>query len=350
MIHEKNSKSNHLQKDGYKKDLLQYDHYVAVDWSNSTMALARLTRKSDKAKVIETRSDITLLREHLESLTGKVILTIEETTTSHWLYTELHESVHRIVICDPYWNRVISFGPKNDRIDAEKLCRLLKQGLLTEVYHTTDQLSDFRKLDRAYVSCVKAGVRLKNQRSALYRGMGRTEADRPSKETERFILDHIDSAIESYEQTKKEYTELFKRLCRQHAMLRLQCSIPGIDKILAFRIVASVIDAHRFPRAGHYLAYCGLVKHEKLSGSRSYGRRTPRYSRSLKNAYKTAAVVAIRGENPVREYFEHLLSKGVAEHNARHAVARYIARLSYGIMKGKEKYKPYRWRRAQTVR
>ena len=52
----------------------------------------------------------------------------------------------------------------------------------------------------------------------------------------------------------------------------------------------------------------------------------------------------IGGNNPIREYYDSLISKGVAAHNARNAVARYIARISYGILKSGEKYQPYRWR------
>ena len=86
------------------------------------------------------------------------------------------------------------------------------------------------------------------------------------------------------------------------------------------------------------------MNHEKLSGGRSYGRRKPRYSRVLKSVYKTAALAALCGKNPMREYYDHLLAKGVAAHNARHAVARYIARISYGMLKNGTRYEPYRWR------
>ena len=108
--------------------------------------------------------------------------------------------------------------------------------------------------------------------------------------------------------------------------------------------MATVIDAHRFPKSGNYLSYCGLVKLDKISGMRSYGKRKPRYSRSLKSVYKIAALAAIVGNNPIREYYDFLINKGISQHNARHAVARYIARISYGILKSGEKYQPYRWR------
>ncbi len=66
---------------------------------------------------------------------------------------------------------------------------------------------------------------------------------------------------------------------------------------------------------------------------------------------KTAAMAALNGgDNPIREYYEHLLADGVAEHNARHAVARYIARISYGMLKNGTRYEPYRWRTAIQTR
>ena len=94
-----------------------------------------------------------------------------------------------------------------------------------------------------------------------------------------------------------------------------------------------------------------MVKHEKISGGRSYGRRLPRYSRRLKSVYVSAAVRVASTENPLREYYEYLLKeKKLAEYNAKNALARYIAKISLGIIKSGEKYKPYRWRETKKKR
>ena len=105
-----------------------YDHYIALDWSEKTMAIARMRSQSANPKVIEQRSDIKGLQKYLTNLKGRKILTIEETTTTHWLYVELKESVNEILVCDPYPNKLLGTGPKTDKIDAEKLCRLLRGG------------------------------------------------------------------------------------------------------------------------------------------------------------------------------------------------------------------------------
>jgi transposase len=318
--------------------LEDFDHYVAVDWSQQTMAVAHLGRRPGEPVVFERTSDLRELKEYLGSLTGRVVLTFEETTTAHWLYLELRDCVERVVICDPHWNHLLSRGPKTDKIDARKLCVLLRSGLLHEVFHSDDDLYELRCLVSAYLDVVQAGVRAINQRSALDRG----HTDQGQHGC--FIVGHLTQSIVLYEQTKQEYEKKFTAFCRRTRQLKLLLSVPGIGKIGAVKILATVVDARRFAHRGNYLSYCGLVKHDKRSGGRSYGRRKAPYSRLLKSVYKTAALTVINGENPIREYYESLLAQGVAEHNARHAVARYIAVVTYGILKTNTSYQPYRWR------
>jgi transposase len=318
----------------------EYDHLVAIDWSKATMAIARLTKQMREPVVIETRADLEELKVYLATLRGRTLLTFEETTTAHWLYVELHDSVERILICDPYRNRLLVEGPKTDKIDARKLCLLLKAGLLKEVYHSLEEDYHLRKIVSAYDDVVKAGVRLLNQRSAF------SLADGGASETEEahFVCKHLETGIAWYEETKLAYAALFAQLRRNDVRIRRLTALPGIADIFATKIVARVIDARRFPNAAHYLSYCGLIKHARTSGGRLYGRKSPRYCRTLKAVYKSAAMAALQGNNPMREYYNHLTGKGVAEHNARHAVARMLARISYGILKTATPYQPYLWR------
>jgi transposase len=340
-------KSNrHYKLNEYREKLDRYDHFIALDWSIKTMAVARLTKKTKSPKIIESPSDVVVLQEYLKNLNGKKILTIEETTSTHWLYVELYDYVDRIVICDPFKNRLLTDGPKNDKIDASKLCELLKGGFVREVYHTTERSYRYRKLERAYTQVVRAGVCLYNQKSSVYRSLGKSYRDEEDIDdpTALFILDHINADIKRYKEKKKMYEQIFEQECTTNKVLKNLCQLPGLGPIIAFRIYSIVVDVRRFPRAGKYLAYCGLVKHTKESGSVYYGKRKARYNRALKDAYKTAAIVAIQNQNPMREYYDYLRENGVAEHNARQAVARYLARVSFGMMKNETPYEPYRWR------
>lgn len=151
---------------------MDYEHYIAVDWSSKNMAIARMTGKSNKVGVIDVPSDVKELQIYLGNLRGKKVLTVEETTTTQWLYTELKGHVDRLVICDPVRNHLLSEGAKTDKIDATKLVQLLRAGLLKEVYHSSERLMDLRRLASGYDDVVRAGVRLKNQRYALLRAVG----------------------------------------------------------------------------------------------------------------------------------------------------------------------------------
>jgi transposase len=319
-----------------------YDHYIALDWAQHNMAIARLTNGSSKIKTIDVPVDIENLKLHLKRLKGRRILTFEETTTSQWLYTELRDLVEDIVICDPYRNRLLSDGPKTDRIDAEKLAQLLKAGLLKAVYHSGNRFIDLRKLVSGYEDLVKSGVRLKNQRSALLRGQGKDKKEKSlDHPIDCFVLKDLDNGITVYESRKNKYEQAIKKSVKQHREISSLDSIPGIGPIGAVKIAAIVVDPRRFQEKGRWLSFCGLIKHEKISGGRSYGRRKSRYCRTLKSVFKTAALSVIRGQSNhwLRDYYEYLIhEKRYPEYQARHALARKIAIVTLGVFKSGKQF------------
>lgn len=323
-----------------------YDHYIAVDWAQSNMAIARMTQDSSQSKVLNLPSNLKELQLYLSRLRGKKILTFEETATSQWLYVELREYVDQILICDPYRNHLLSEGAKTDKLDAVKLVQLLKAGLLKPVFHSADGLIDLRKLVSGYEDVVKAGVRLKNQRSALFRAQGKGAGEqKPPQGTEGFILEGVDRAIEAYECEKLRYEKQMEKLSRKHLIIRYLDGLSGIGVLGAVRIAARVVDARRFPDKGRWLSYCGLMRQEKVSGGKSYGWRGPRYCRTLKSVFKTAAISVITrsSENPFKDYYLFLRSeKRYAEHHARHALARKIAVTAWAMMKNAKPFDPKR--------
>jgi len=115
-----------------------YDHFVAVDWAQDNMAIARMTASSGDIKVMEGPASVDDLRAYLKNLRGTKVLTIEESTSSQWLYIELRGVVTELIVCDPHRNHLLSEGPKSDPIDARKLVQLLRAGLLKPVFYFFD--------------------------------------------------------------------------------------------------------------------------------------------------------------------------------------------------------------------
>ena len=133
--------------------------------------------------------------------------------------------------------------------------------------------------------------------------------------------------------------------------IHLLKSLPGIGTIHAFQILSSVVNIRRFKRKGHFLSYSGLIKHEKMSGGRSYGKRQPRYYRPLKQVFKMASHIVTQDsrDNPLKEYYEYLVNeRGKSPQMARHNVARRLSVLVYGVLKTGKKFDPYR--REKSIR
>ena len=325
----------------------QYDHYIAADWSIANMAIARMTAKHNKIHVVDVPSDVTEFQIYLKNLKGSKILTIEETTTSQWLYTELKDHVDRLLICDPVRNHLLSEGAKTDKIDATKLVQLLKANLLKEVFHSSDKFVNLRRVVSGYGDVIRAGVRLKNQRYSLLRACGLTgDEDNKIKLKcfgDQLVLDGIERQIEACENERAVYREEFEKLTSKHPEIRHQKSLPGIGLIGAVKIVSRVVSPHRFSDPGKFLSYSGLVKLERTSGMVTYGRKNSRYCRELKTVYKTGAITAIGGNNPINDYYEYLMrEKKYPDYQARHKAARRLATLSWGVFKSGKKYEPFR--------
>ena len=101
------------------------------------------------------------------------------------------------------------------------------------------------------------------------------------------------------------------------------------------------MDAYRFPTRNNFLSYCGLIKLEKISGGKSYGKKNPRYCRMMKVVFKTAALVTIKGNNQFCDQYKYLIEeKKYSERDAKNSVARGIATVAYGVMKGDKRYDP----------
>ena len=310
-----------------------YDYFIALDWSQQNMAIAILGRNSEKPRVLDVPSSVPELKILLKTLKGSKILTLEESSASQWLYTELRGHVDRLIVCDPCRNRLLQEGPKNDKIDAVKLVILLRNGLLKEVFHSGNESFRLRKLVSGYNDILSSMVRFKNQRAALLLSQGK---DKQCDLPRHFSFEALETLIRTHEEQLEKFTDEFSRLRKRNPMIRALTTIPGIKDKLAVKIVALAVDARRFPDKGRWLSYCGLIRHQKMSGGRSYGTRRPRYSRQAKSVFKTAAIICIScgGENNVfRNYYEQMKQRGLADYNARHAVARRIAVIAYGILK-----------------
>lgn len=339
------------KKTDNNQTLKMYDYYIAIDWSLEGVAIAHMKSNSIEPKVKDNiPSKIKTIKEYLKEFKGSKILTIEETTGSQWLYVELKDSVDKIIICNPKRNRLLDEGSKTDKIDAKKLCYLLRGGMLKEVYHTDNEKYKIRKLVSAYEDLVKAEVRLKNQISALYRAIGiRGKKERgqykQDDDTLNFIIESKTRELEILLEEKQKYETSFKEISSKDVVIKEIKRISGFGPILSVEGYGIVIEASRFKNKYKFWSYSGLVKEKRESGKTSYRRRSKGYNRKIKTIFKIATQAALGGRNDIREYYEYLLGIGYTQKDARNAVTRYLATSFYAVMKKGTSYEPYYWRK-----
>jgi len=109
--------------------------YIGMDVHKEAISVAVLngSGKLVMESVIETKAASIL--ELIRGLRGNLLVTLEEGTWAAWLYDLLRPHVTQVTVCDPRKNALLRSGNKSDRIDARKLAELLRNGLLSSVYH-----------------------------------------------------------------------------------------------------------------------------------------------------------------------------------------------------------------------
>lgn len=112
--------------------------YMGMDVHQATISVAVLDSAGNLVmeSILETKAS-TLL-QFLQGFRGSLSVTFEEGTSAACLYDLLKPHVANVLVCDPRKNALLKDGSKNDRIDARKLAELLRNNLLSAVYHGAD--------------------------------------------------------------------------------------------------------------------------------------------------------------------------------------------------------------------
>jgi hypothetical protein len=94
--------------------------------------------------------------------------------------------------------------------------------------------------------------------------------------------------------------------------------------------------------------YCGIGLKRTASGTDKKGRPKAGYvhlfrkvNRKLKAAIQGAALSAVeQGNNPFADYYERMVRDGMTPSHARHAVARKLLTVMWGMWKTSSRYEP----------
>jgi transposase len=331
-------------------------YYIGMDvhCNNTELAIEKGCKIIERYSVPTT---IPAIVEVLELLSGKKHLAMEEGPMAGWLYRNLFDKVDRLIVSDPRRNKLIATdGDSDDKIDSAKLAALLRGNYLREVHHSLDE--DQWRLKRwvgLYHDRVKDATRAINKIRAYGRMHGiKTPRGvlRDMVKRKRWLASLNDRNAAAllevlwigYDATAHQARLAKKQLIRRarhYAIVHWWQELAGIGLIRAVTMLAYLDTPWRFKQKNQLWKYCGLGLVRNSSGKDSRGRyKTGQLrlvwhaNKRLKNAVMGATICVINGkDNVFKDYYEKLIHDGLTQSNARHAVARKLLTVMWGMWK-----------------
>lgn len=336
-------------------------YYIGADVHSNSTELAiehngRIVRRHGVPTAIPA------IKEVLTSVSGKIHLTFEEGPMAGWLYRNLKDAVEEIIVCDPRRNNYISSdGDADDKIDSGKLAALLRGGFLRAVHHSDDQARDeFKQWVNLYYDRVRDAVRMINKIRARCRMYGiaiprnviRDKSHRPqwlSGIQNQSLAKQLEMLWIGYDATSVQVRRTKRQLCalsRNYPIIKIWSGLPGIGIIRAVTVFAFLDTPWRFAHKNKLWKYCGVGLERSASGTDKKGKPKPArlqlawaVNRILKNVILGAAHTAInQNKNTFKDYYERMLYEGIMPSNARHAVARKMLTVMWGMWKTNSRF------------
>ena len=344
-------------------------YYVGMDVHRASIVIVVLNGagKLVMESVIETGAE--RVRGFLKQLRGKVYVTFEEGTQANWLHDIVRSLVTGVVVCDPRHNKLLQSGNKSDRVDAQKLAELLRNGALKAVYHGDNGVRTLKELVRTYECLVSDTTRVMNRLKAIYRGraIGCGGHDIYRQDRRRQWLEKLQEpgakqrAGFLYEQLavlkplRHEAKRMMVKEARRQTAYPWLISVPKLGAVSVAQLMAVVGTPHRFRSKQQFWTYVGLAvvtrttaDHEVVEGVLRRSKRpvstrglNRNHNHLLKRVFKNAASSACHS-GPFKAAYDVRVAQGMAPSLARLTIARQLAAVTLALWKRGEQFDPER--------
>jgi transposase len=350
-------------------------YYVGMDVHRASIVIVVLNGAGKRVMQVIVETGAERVREFLKQLHGKVYVTFEEGTQAQWLYDLVRPLVTEVTVCDPRQNRLLAAGNKSDRIDAQKLAELLRNGSLKAVDHADHGMRALKELVRNYDCLLQDTTRVMNRLKAIYRGRGivcggheiyrqdRREQwlkklkEPGAKVRASFLYDELAALKPLRHQAKL----LMVREARRQAAYPWLMSVPRLGAVSVSQLLAVVGTPHRFRTKRQFWTYIGLAvvtrttaDHEVVNGVLRRSRRpiatrglNRNHNHLLKRVFKTAATSACHSA-PFQAAYAARLQEGMEPTLARLTIARQLASITLSLWKRGERFNAERMKQATT--
>ena len=331
----------------------QHPFYCGVDLHAKTLHLCVLDQAGEivRHRGIQARPQDFL--RTIEPYRKQLVVGAECMFAWYWLSDLCIAEEITFVLGHALYMRAIHGGKtKNDKIDSEKIARLLRGGTFPMSYVYPRQMRATRDLLRRRCFLVRRrGELLAHLNNTFSQYNVTPPPGKFSYAANRVDLTKCfdDDSVRRMVQTDvtlaadfdKELTSVELYL-KRHAKIhdpdtfhRLK-TVPGIGDILAMVLLYEIHDIRRFADVGDFVSYARLVRGSHESAGKAKGSPRKKIGNAhLKWAFSEVAALFLRG-NPRARAYKTKLARNHGKAKAMTILAHKLARAAYYILRRKE--------------
>jgi len=331
--------------------------FVGLDIHKAFTVAHILNQFGQKVLVKMIRGHWTNIFLFLDSLPAELHVCYEASNGYGYLYDNISKRAKSVQVAHPGHCRLIFRSKKKtDRIDAEKLAKLLYLNEVPSVYVPDINIRDWRRLIVFRQTLVAEGTSIKNRIRGLLRRYGikamtglwyqkgldwlaKLTIESAVAKIELNIL--LDNLQKQKANIKAVETQL-QKIADNHPGVWLLMTIPGIGIRTAEAVVAWIDNPNRFSRNNQIGPYFGLIPTENSSGGKiRMGHITRQGPAVIRKLLCEAAWRAIRLSPEVKAFFEKVQRNDRDRKKiAIVATGHYLARVMLAMLKQNKPWTP----------
>lgn len=313
--------------------------YCGVDVSKKKLDVMLLVQEKYHYKVVENSNDgVIFLQEWIKSKLEKdafVHFCMEATNVYHELlaFSLLENKNFKVSVVNPrivksYAKSLVK--TKNDKTDAKILAEFCKERNPRPFSPQSKERRELRDLSRLMDNLVELRIMQKVRLQTF-----NTEA---AARVVKATLNSIDNTIAETEEEIKYYYNTYPELHKEYELLN---SIPSFGKRVSNVLISEIYkDEYSMYNSKRLTAFFGLEIREMESGSSVWSK--PRITKfgnpRVRNMLYMAALVAIRHNTKMSDFYLRLINKGKPKKLALIAVARKLLVVACAILNSKKPY------------
>ena len=297
--------------------------YVGLDVHSRQSSLCILNSVGGTVNEIQVKGPRSQVVDRLRQLDQPFSVCYEASCGYGHLYEALRPLAHHVAVAHPAKLRLIYKSKrKNDRVDAQKLAKLLLLDMVPQVHVPHVDVRAWRSLIILRQRVMAQMVRAKNQIRAVLRENDiagpkwlwskKKLAWLDSLELHPIAKLRLDLAVEEFKSLDQKVKRLeaeLQRYADRHPAVTLLMTIPGVGIRTAETFVAWVDDVARFRRTRQLGAYFGLVPCQDASADRNrLGHITKDGPPVMRKLICEATWTAVKKCPAFKRYFERVMA------------------------------------------